>query len=136
MLTGRCYCGASRLEAAGAPLAVAYCHCTDCRRWTGAPVGAFAAFPDHALTIAPDPGPVSVADGVERWFCRACGSPLAARFAYLPGQVYVPLGVLEDAEAYPPGLHAHADSALPWLRLDDGLPRCHGSARAALTDGA
>ena len=95
-------------------------------------MGAFAAFPEDALTMMPDLGPVSALAGVDRWFCRACGSPLAARFDYLPGQVYVPIGVLDDAAAYPPTIHAHADARLPWLRIDDDLPRSHGSAREAL----
>lgn len=44
VLTGRCYCGATTVQATLAPLTVAYCHCIDCRRVTGAQVAAFAAF--------------------------------------------------------------------------------------------
>ncbi|MEL7347769.1 MAG: GFA family protein [Pseudomonadota bacterium] len=132
MITGRCYCGAVRVEAAAAPLTVAYCHCTDCRRWTGAPVAAFAAFDASAVQILPDPGPVTVVPGVDRWFCRICGSPLAARFDYLPGQIYVPLGILDQAAEIEPQMHAHADAQLPWLHLADGLPREAASARGAL----
>lgn len=134
-LTGRCYCGAVRVEAAGLPLTVAYCHCTDCRRWTGAPVGAFAAFAEGALRLSPVPEARSAVPGVRRWNCPACGSPLAARFEYLPGQVYVPLGILDDAASVAPVLHAHAGSQLPWLRIDDTLPRHLTSARDALTEG-
>ena len=67
---------------------------------TGAPVAAFAAFSDGVVRLTPDPGPASeVSPGVLRRFCRACGSPLTAAFDYLPGQVYVPLGVLDQADA-------------------------------------
>ncbi|MEM7496779.1 MAG: GFA family protein [Pseudomonadota bacterium] len=135
MLTGRCYCGATTLGAATAPSVVAFCHCADCRRWTGAPLPDFAAFADGTLTIEPDPGPFSTVPGVERWFCRTCGSPLAARFDYLPGQVYVPLGVLDQAPDLAPALHAHADAALPWLHIADDLPRQDGSAQEALGPG-
>ena len=37
-VTGGCMCGAIRYEATGKPIIVAYCHCTDCRGITGAPV--------------------------------------------------------------------------------------------------
>jgi len=132
-LTGRCYCGASSLLARAAPLTVALCHCTDCRRWTGAPVAAFAALDPGMVHIAPDPGPgLSVAEGVRRWTCPRCGSPLMAVFDYLPGQVYVPLGILDQAADLAPRVHSHADAALPWLHLDDGLPRAGGSARDTL----
>ncbi|MEM6358430.1 MAG: GFA family protein [Pseudomonadota bacterium] len=132
ILTGRCYCGSTTLCAEAEPVVVSYCHCADCRRWTGAPLPAFAAFPTDALTISPDPGPVAFVPGVERWFCRECGSPMAARFDYLPGQIYVPVGVLDQAAEFPPTMHAHAEAALPWLALSDALPRHHGSARDSL----
>ena len=131
--TARCYCGASRLTLLAAPLTAAYCHCVDCRRWTGAPVGAFVAFEATALRTDPPLGPgVSHSPGVERWNCPQCGSPLAATFDYLPGQVYVPLGILDQAAEIAPENHCHSDAALPWLHMEDGLPRDAGSARERL----
>ncbi|MCV3272230.1 GFA family protein [Roseobacter sinensis] len=132
-ITGRCYCGGITLSADSAPEVVSYCHCSDCRRVSGAPVAAFAGFRDGAVRFDPDPGPpVSHAPGVMRWFCRSCGSPLAATYDYLPGQVYVPLGLIDQAAALPPSLHSHAESRLPWLHLDDDLPQQAQSARDAL----
>lgn len=132
-ITGRCYCGAKALSSDVPPDRVSYCHCEDCRRVTGAPVAAFAAFSEDALTVDPPLGPpVSHAPGVDRWFCQTCGSPLAATFAYLPGQIYVPLGLLDQADALPPELHSHADKCLPWLHIDDDLPRAAASARENL----
>lgn len=112
---------------------MAYCHCSDCRRWTGAPVAAFAAFetPDAIFSPPLDAGR-SFAPGVRRWTCPECGSPLAATFDYLPGQIYVPLGLLDNAQEFPPALHCHADSALPWLHQSDGLERTSASARLTL----
>ncbi|WP_299690168.1 GFA family protein [uncultured Tateyamaria sp.] len=116
---------------------VAYCHCRDCRRWTGGPVAAFAAFDRTALTATPPlPAPASHSAGVERWNCTACGSPLAAQFDYLPTQVYVPLGILDQIDAAAPQLHCHAESAPRWLHIADDLPRQTGSARDTLSDAA
>ncbi|MEO1469218.1 MAG: GFA family protein [Pseudomonadota bacterium] len=129
MITGRCYCGATTLTA-GAPLTAAWWHCADCRRWTGAPAAAFAAF--DSVTLTPDPGPRSAVEGVQRWNCPACGSPMAACFDYLPGQTYVPLGVLDQAGEVVPEVHAHAASRLTWLHIADDLPRSDATARAAL----
>lgn len=134
-ITGRCYCGAVSLRSGGAPLTVAYCHCSDCRRWTGAPVGAFAAFRETDLALVPTQGPGRTHNpGVARWNCPDCGSPLAARFDYLPGQVYVPLGLLDQADNLPPSLHCHADSCYSWLKIDDGQARAQGSGRDSLNE--
>ncbi|MEM8851035.1 MAG: GFA family protein [Pseudomonadota bacterium] len=130
---GRCYCGASRVSARGAPRTVAYCHCSDCRRITGAPVAAFAAWAPSDLMLDPtELSPFSIRSGVERWFCPTCGSPLAARWDYLPGQIYVPVGLFDHAEDLAPTLHAHAGEALPWLHIQDDLPRMSSSARDGL----
>lgn len=134
-ITGRCYCGAVSLRSGTAPLTVAYCHCGDCRRWTGGPVGAFAAFRENDLMATPDQGAgVSHTPGVSRWNCADCGSPLMARFDYLPGQVYVPLGVLDQAEDLPPQLHCHTGSCYSWLRIEDGLDRAERSGRDQLNE--
>lgn len=55
-----------------------------------------------------------------------------ATFDYLPDQVYVPLGLIDQATALPPRLHCHADAAFSWLHLDDGLTRASGSGRNTL----
>ena len=71
-------------------------------------------------------------EGVRRWICPECGSPLMASFDYIPGQIFVPVGVLEDPEAFTPRIHCHASSKVSWLHLDDDLPREAASARADL----
>lgn len=136
-ITGRCYCGATIIAATQAPHTVAYCHCTDCRRVTGAPVAAFAAFDEAALTFTPDEGRrVSASPEVTRTFCSVCGSPLTGRYDYLPGKVFIAVGVLDQANCLAPQLHAHESQRLTWLHIDDELERFAKSARSQLTDAA
>lgn len=135
-ITGRCYCGGVALRMRNMPRTVAYCHCSDCRRWTGAPVAAFAAFAAGDLEADPPLGPARFEKpGIGRWFCERCGSPLAAIFDYLPGQVYVPLGLLDQAAELSPRLHCHSDARLPWLHIADDLDRAAGSGRDVLARG-
>jgi hypothetical protein len=131
-MTGRCYCGAIRFEIGATPQKVAYCHCRDCRRITGAPVAAFVAFAAKDVTFLTEAAHLTLSKDVERWHCGRCGSALGAWFSYLPDQVYIPIGVLDDADRLVPTLHSHADSALPWLHIADDLPRAAGSARGSL----
>ena len=132
-ITGRCYCGGITLSAQKSPKTVAYCHCTDCRRITGAPVAAFAAFEENAVQASPAwPVSKSFAPGVRRWFYPGCGSPLAAAFDYLPGQLYIALGLIDQAAELPPELDVHDGCRLPWLQIADNIPRIGGSSRTAL----
>jgi len=135
VITGRCYCGATTIRAAQMPREIAYCHCTDCRRVTGAPVAAFAAFDEAAITFSPNEGrSVAANPGVMRTFCADCGSPLAGRYEYLPGQVYVAIGVLDQASDLAPQLHAHESQRLKWLHIDDDLERFAMTSRSRLAN--
>ncbi|MDW3225152.1 MAG: GFA family protein [Paracoccaceae bacterium] len=132
-MTGRCYCGKTTFHSNRQPTIVSYCHCSDCRRLSGAPVAAFAAFPEDAVSFKPGLGaPVTHTPGVQRWFCASCGTPLAAQYDYLPDQTYVPLGLMDQAEDLPPALHSHTGSQLAWLDIRDDLERHAGSGRATL----
>jgi len=136
-ITGKCYCGATSFRSSQPPQTVAYCHCNDCRRSTVAPVAAFAAFDEGTVTFTPSDGQKITANpGVTRSFCPECGSALTGRFDYLPGQVYVPVGILDQADAFPPRLHAHEENCLSWLRIEDDLPRIEGTSRNRLSEKA
>lgn len=133
IISGRCYCGETKLLSTKAPKSVVYCHCTDCRRVTGAPVAAFAAFDEAVLSFEPGEGrSVSVNPGVVRTFCELCGTPLTGRYDYLPGTVYVAVGVLDQADDLAPQLHAHESNRLSWLPIDNKCKRIAASARDEL----
>lgn len=132
-VTGRCYCGHSQFSGVSEPSAVSYCHCSDCRRMTGAPVAAFAAFPKGDITFTPAlSAKSSIVDGAERFHCPKCGSPLAGWFSYLPDKLYVPIGILDQADRFPPTVHAYDASRLSWLHIEDDVERFDGSARSRI----
>lgn len=131
--TGQCYCGETRFTASESPSVVTYCHCADCRRVTGAPVAAFAAFRTEALTFTPDARTfVTVNKGVTRGFCGTCGSPMTGEYNYLLDQTYIALGLIDQANDLPPGLHAQTHGQLRWLHINDDLDRFQNSARTRL----
>jgi len=57
---------------------------------------------------------------------------MMASFDYLPDQLYVPLGLIDQAGSLPPELHCHKDAQMPWLHMIDDLPGAAGSARDSL----
>ena len=132
-VTGRCYCGKTSISATSLPIVTTYCHCTSCRRLTGAPVAAFSAFAVGDLDISPAPHHADpVTAGVDRWFCASCGTAMAATYNYLADHVYVPIGVLDQADDFVPTQHSHASAAISWLHINDDLPRAENSGRDAL----
>ncbi len=97
---------------------------------------AFASFDAENVTLTPTRRGKTINPGVTRWNCPDCGSPLLAQFDYLPGQSYVPLGIIDAPETLAPELHAHSANALPWLAHMDDVPREPASSRATLNEKA
>jgi len=123
-MTGGCFCGAVRYRAAGAPIQVEHCHCLHCRKTSGAPFVTWAVFKTsefEVLTGAPheyEPRP-----GVVRTCCSACGSQLTWQRRDQPETIDVTAGTLDRPEGLSPGWHVWWSRRLPWVHLDDGLPR-------------
>jgi hypothetical protein len=80
--SGQCLCGAIRYQLSGEPKVVALCHCSDCRRSAGAPMVAWAMFPETALTLTKgQPKTINSSGTAMRSFCADCGSGLFYRNA-------------------------------------------------------
>ena len=78
VVTGGCFCGAIRYQAAGTPFWVGHCHCNSCRRQTGAPVVTFAGYrKDQVKFVSGDRKFYNSSEGVSRAFCGDCGTPLS-----------------------------------------------------------
>ena len=121
--TGGCACGRVRYRCAGPPVWQSYCHCSDCRRATGAPVSVFAGWKVEAVSFAS--APVERRGGGEavRGFCPDCGTPVFYRDGRLPAEIYLLAGTLDAPERIRPTCHAFTAEALPWLEIADDLPR-------------
>lgn len=122
--SGRCRCGAYRFRVSADPIQVSYCHCSDCRRATGAPVTVFAGFREEEVELLGDEAAVhQPSSEVERLFCSRCGTPIAYRDLRLPDEIYYYLGLLDDPASLVPQLHAFESERLAWLSIVDDLPR-------------
>jgi hypothetical protein len=88
---GGCSCGAVRFTLRGEPLKVGICHCSECRKATGAVAMTYADWPRDAFTVT---GEARTYRG--RSFCPACGSRL---FHPSEGkdEIEILLGALDEA---------------------------------------
>ena len=123
-IEGGCRCGAVRYRAEGRPLWVSHCHCTDCRRSSGAPLSTFVGVRAGAFTfVAGAPASYESSPSVVRAFCGACGTPLTYEAAVYPGEVHIMAGTLDAPEAIAPERHVYVRERLPWMATTDDLPR-------------
>ncbi len=121
---GHCLCGAIRYELNGAPLHVALCHCSDCRRSAGAPCVSWAMFQEASLTVtAGQPKTINSSGTAMRSFCPDCGTGLFYRNAVnLPGIVDVQTATLDDPDALAPTLQIQVAERLGWMAHMQELP--------------
>jgi hypothetical protein len=63
---------------------------------------------------------------VERGFCADCGTPLTYESDRCPEEVHLYISTLDEPGAYEPQVHVFVAERIPWMELDDALPRYEG----------
>jgi hypothetical protein len=122
--TGGCLCGAVRFRARGHPLLVEHCHCSMCRKASGAPVVTFTrvALGEFAFTKG-KPKEYRSSKRGRRGFCPKCGSQIYFMYDAKPDSIGLNVGCFDEPERLKPVRHIFSDTMIPWLHMDDGLPR-------------
>lgn len=122
-IAGHCMCGEVRYSVSREPKWVGHCHCGDCRRHVASAVATFLGCEEEAFELTS--GALTryeSSPGVERMFCGSCGTPMAYQSKYIPGEIHILLGTLEQPEQFPPVVEVFCKEKLPWLKLEvDGL---------------
>lgn len=124
VLSGECFCRAVGYQVADAFEYALNCHCSGCRRATGAAFKPFAGIAADRLSV------VRGQDRLLRYgdalthdvHCAACGSLLYSQVregAY----VHVTLGTLVDRPSLTPTAHIFVGSKAPWHEILDDLPQ-------------
>jgi hypothetical protein len=124
---GRCLCGGVRYEVTAPFLRANFCHCSRCRRHTGAAASTQGRVPREAFRLTAGAELIRVfrpGDGMVKAFCAACGSSLFGGNWPDGPEVSIRLGTLDDDPGIRPQFHTFTADAPPWLPVaDDGLPR-------------
>jgi hypothetical protein len=124
---GECYCRAVRYEVADAFSYAMNCHCSNCRRTTGAAFKPFAGITQDKLRIThgEDQRLIFGDETTHDAHCARCGSLLYSRVR--EGKwVHVAMGTLVDAPSIRPSVHIFVGSKAPWHEITDNLPQYQG----------
>jgi hypothetical protein len=128
-LTGGCFCGWVRYEANGTPFHETHCHCSMCRRTTGAPFVTWFSVPRSRFALVRgEPARFKSSAKGERSFCGRCGTQLTFEHQDFPGEIDITTCSLDDPNVLPPKDHTWTRSRLDWIALADKLPE-HPEAR-------
>lgn len=122
---GGCQCGRTRYTAQGVPRDACFCHCSSCRRASGALLVAWGTFAFDGFRVLPG-GAYALhrsSPPVERGFCSACGTPLTYRHLERATEIDVTLASLDEPGRFEPECHIWVEDRVPWLRIADGRPQ-------------
>ena len=130
-LRGRCLCGDVRYTITPPTDFCAHCHCTSCRRATGAAFVTWTGVPTERFALTSGELTWYRSSATIRWgFCASCGTTLfyVADAEGHPEQpkldrVYVTVATLEDPLDRSPSAHVSFEEHEAWFEPGDDLPR-------------
>jgi hypothetical protein len=123
MVQGACLCG-DVAWAAGSLELVVYCHCSVCRKITGASFASSGSVLERDfrwLRGGDATRRFESSPGLFRRFCGRCGSTVPNE--PVEGRVFLPLGNLDGDPGLRPFGHIFVGSKAPWYEIADALPQ-------------
>ena len=130
-IEGCCLCGAVRYSACEAPVRGVICHCSMCRRHSGAPAMAFVHFPrDSFRWTGNEPARYRSSEFAERGFCPNCGSTISMHEAALRDRLQIAVGSMDDPNRVNIDDHVWTSDRIHWFDVKDELPRFSRSSDA------
>jgi hypothetical protein len=119
---GGCLCGEVRWRALGKTLYAMHCHCQQCQKHSGSAFASGVGFRADAVTwMNKKPTFYQSSQNAKRGFCPRCGSSVS--WHYLDDEIAMLIGSFDHPEEFQPSAHMMTEKQLPWLKINDGLPR-------------
>lgn len=123
-IPGGCLCGRVQFEVEDSFQYALVCHCSGCRRATGAGNKPFAGIGKDKLRVTRGQASLFTYgdDAAHDVRCSVCGSLL---YSVVRGgeYVHVALGALSASPGLTPSRHIFVGSKADWEVIDDGLPQ-------------
>ena len=114
---GGCFCGKIRYEFDEGDYPVASCHCSMCKKTSGAPFVTWIVVAATAFRYtAGTPSTLQSSEAGSRYFCSSCGTPVVCLSSKHPEIVDVTLGSLDQPDKFSPTMDVFEDTRLSWVK--------------------
>ncbi len=125
MCEGSCLCGAVQWQLTGPLQAARFCHCSHCRKFSGAAAGAWAMASTADFSVSHGEDSVRRYNSGRglRCFCGHCGSALWFESIEHPQLVSIALGSLDGGDIPAPEMHIFTGARPAWSAIADQLPQ-------------
>ena len=123
MIKGSCLCGKIEYELSEQGKFINNCHCSRCRKASGAAFGSFLHISKDHFKWLKGKENIQVYKTSEfiRSFCKICGSCIPTILEEY-NHVVVPAGTLDDNPNLSPEINIYTRSKASWYTITDGLP--------------
>lgn len=123
MYTASCLCKSVTFET-GELFYGRFCHCENCRKYSGTSPAAWIATESKSFTLISGESTVTkfATENGRRCFCSTCGSPLWSEIDAYPELLGIPYGVFDQADLPKPELQVWLRSKAPWCEAPGDLP--------------
>ena len=123
MFEGGCHCGAIRYRMEGNVQHHTLCHCSDCRKASGAPAVSWALVRNDQIAITGKPKAYTSSGGAQRLFCADCGTSLFyINESIFPDMIDVQSATLDTPSSIPLQAQIQIAERIEWLENLDSLP--------------
>ena len=127
-ITGRCECGQVQYTISGEINSFSHCHCSKCRRISGAAFVSWAGVNriGFAYTSGQEIlGSFKFSERATSYFCSQCGSGILIDDGLEADEIYVRVGTINDPVEFPPQFHEFVGSKASWWEITDDFPQFH-----------
>jgi len=124
-LSATCLCGSIRIEIPDEFEYMGYCHCSECRKFSGSDSASVGGLDSSKVKIKTGNENITYYHKTEETdlaFCSICGSSLFTR-KKRGGKHNIRLGILNDTPTQKPSFHIFTGSKAKWENICDSLPQ-------------
>ncbi|MGQ8363835.1 GFA family protein [Glaciecola sp. 1036] len=125
VISGSCVCGKVEFTVKDKFLYAGYCHCSLCRKSSGASGTAIGGLVKQDFSVTKGLENIKSfkrSEQTESCFCDNCGSTLYGEKPET-GLVHVRYGALDASPSLLPQAHMHVASKADWYEITDNLPQ-------------
>ena len=116
IIEGGCFCGSVRYSFEPGNYPSANCHCSICRRISGAAFVSWIAVPTSCFNYSiGDPKKLISSSHGARYFCDACGTPLTCVLDEDKKNIYVTICSLDNPGDFEPKEDIYVEDILDWV---------------------